>query len=194
MKKINLKITGVSPILMHSDRLANPLDPLKKEIAKYTSKRKKTDEDHEEISRIEWLAAMYFDESIGPYLPGRMIKASLINAAKKTKEGPKIRSGLLVATDKARLEYDGSRNQKDMWVSGEFTDVRSVVVQRARIMRCRPVFRDWSCHVEIIIDESVVDTVDVFRLAETAGAMVGLGDFRPQYGGDFGRFSVEGVS
>lgn len=193
MQTIKVRITGKSPLLMHSDRLANPLDPLKKELATYTSKRKKTDEDHEEISRLEWSAAMYFDENIGPYIPGTMIKATLINSAKKTKEGPKARSGLIVTTNKARLEYDGPRTKDKLWKSGKFADIRSVVVQRARLMRCRPIFNEWSCEVELVYDPSVLDKADIFRFLETSGMMVGIGDFRPQYGGDFGRFVAEEV-
>jgi hypothetical protein len=193
MKTINAEITGVSPFLMHSDRLANPLDPLKKEISTYTSKRKKTDDDHEEIARLEWLGGMYFDEKIGPYVPGRMLKAALINSAKKTKEGPKIRSGVLVSTDKAKLVYDGPRNTEALWKSGKFTDIRSVVVQRARLMRCRPIFHEWACRFEIVYDESVIDKSDIFRLLGTAGTMIGIGDFRPENGGDFGRFDAKEV-
>lgn len=193
METLKVRITGSSPLLMHSDRLANPLDPLKKELATYTSKRKKTDEDHEEISRIEWSAAMYHDDNIGPYIPGVMVKATMINAAKKTKEGPKARSGLIVTTSKARLEYDGPRDKEKMWKSGKFADIRSVVVQRARLMRCRPVFTEWSFVAEIMYDMSVIDKADILRLLETAGLMVGIGDFRPQFGGDFGRFITEEV-
>lgn len=193
MKTMKAKLTGNAPILMHADTLANPLDPLKKELAVYTSKRKKTDEDHEEIARLEWLGGMYFDEKIGPYIPARMIKAALIGAAKKTKEGPKIRSGVIVTIDKNKLVYDGPRTTEAMWKTRKFTDIRSVVVQRARLMRCRPVFYDWSCEFELIFDENVVDKSDILRLLDTAGTMIGIGDFRPECGGDFGRFSSEEV-
>lgn len=191
MKTIKARIKGYSPLLMHADTLANPLSDLKKELATYTSKRKKTDEDHEEIARLEWLGGMYFDEKVGPYVPARMIKAVLIQSAKKTKEGPKIRSGVIVTTDKNKLEYDGPRTTKALWESKKHTDIRSVVVQRARLMRCRPVFHEWACEFELVYDESVIDKADIIRLLDTAGTMIGIGDFRPEKGGDFGRFEVE---
>lgn len=191
MQTLEIRVNGLSPILMHSDKLANPLDPLKKLQAQYTSKRKKTDDDHAEISKIEWMSAMYYDEKIGPFLPGRMLKANLIVAAKKTKESPKVKSGLIVSTDKAKLQYNGPRNQEEMWKSGDFADVRSVVVQRARLMRCRPIFNEWCAEFEIVYDENIIDGGDVVRLLETGGTMIGLGDYRPAKGGDFGRFEVE---
>ena len=194
MEKITLKIIGNSPILMHSDRMANPLDPIKKRLAPYTAKRKKTDDDHEAIARIEWEAGMYFKEDIGPFLPGRMIKAALIQSAKKTKDGPKIKSGVVVTTEEAPLEYNGPRDLEKMWKSAKFVDMRSVVVQRARLMRCRPRFLDWSATVDITFDGAVIDRADLVRIADTAGELVGIGDYRPENGGDFGRFSVEVVA
>src|SRR5574344_33054 len=115
MEKITLKITGTSAILMHSDRMANPLDPIKKRLAPITAKRKKTDDDHGEIAHIEWEAGMYYDEDLGPYLPGRMAKAMIIQYAKKKKDGPKIKSGVVVMTDKCKLEYSGPRKLDEMW-------------------------------------------------------------------------------
>lgn len=191
MQNLKVKITGISPILMHSDQLANPLDPLKKLQSTFTSKRKKTDEDHEEIARIEWTGALYYDEATGPFIPGRMIKAMLIQAAKKTREAPKIKSGMIINTDKAPLQYKGPRTPEKLWNKKEFADMRSVVVQRARIMRCRPIFHVWGIDVEIVFDENIIDRADILRLLETGGQMIGIGDYRPENGGDFGRFISE---
>lgn len=193
MKTITIKITGTSAILMHSDRLANPLDPLKKEMAAYTGKRKKTDDDHERIAYLEWKAAMYHDAKVGPYLPGRMIKAALIRGGTKTKDAPKIKTGLVVMTDRAKLIYTGPREIDTLWAAGTFTDMRSVVVQRARLMRCRPIFPEWSVVAEMVYDEAIIDKAHLLQIANTTGALVGMGDFRPEKGGDFGRFTAEEV-
>lgn len=193
MEKFSIQVNGVSPLLMHSDTLVDPLDPIKKELAKLTSKRKKTDDDHEEIARIEWSAAMYYDDILGPYVPGCMIKATMIEAAKKTKEGPKVKSGLIVSMNKSRLEYEGPRDKETLWASGKYADKRSVVVQRVRVMRCRPIFNDWALISEIIFDSAIIDKSDVIRMLETAGTLIGIGDYRPQKGGDYGRFIVEEV-
>lgn len=37
------KLRGVAPLVMHNSRLANPLDPLKRELSKLTAQKKKTD-------------------------------------------------------------------------------------------------------------------------------------------------------
>jgi hypothetical protein len=191
MLQAKFKITGTSPLLMHCDQLADPLNPLKKEISKYTGKRKKTDDDHEMIAKLEWQAGMYFDDHNGPIIPGRMVKAMMIQAAKKTKDGPKVKSGVQVLTTEMPVQYDGPRTLEKMWKDGRFTDKRSVVVQRARTIRCRPKFMKWSIEAAVAFDEGVVDLADIVRFLETGGMMVGIGDYRPENGGDFGRFEVE---
>lgn len=191
MKICTIKLTGTAPLLLHSDRLSNPLDVLTKEIKTYTGKRKKTDEDHEAIARLEWTGGMYFDEKIGPYLPARNIKAMLISAAKKTKDGPKAKTGLIIAEDKVKLEYAGPRSIDGLWKDGRFTDMRSVGIMGSRTMRCRPVFQEWSCTFGVFYDPAVVDKADILRFAETGGRLVGLGDYRVECCGDFGRFDAQ---
>jgi hypothetical protein len=193
MKTVKIKITGTSPILMHSDKLANPLDTSTKLLKTYTGKRKKTDDDYEEIARIEWFGGMYCDKTIGPFLPGRMIKAMLIRAATKTKDGPKVKAGLIINTDKSPLQYKGPRTPEKLWKKKEFIDMRVVGIGKNRVMRCRPIFHEWEIETEIVYDESVLDKVDILRFAETGGQMVGMGDYRPESSGDFGRFKAEEI-
>lgn len=190
MKEITIKVTGTSPILLHSDRLANPLDPNKKKIAPIASKRKKTDDDHLELARLEFAGSIYHDEKLGPYFPGRNIKAALIRSATKTKEGPKFRSGMVVLEDKCKLEYKGPREVDALFKDERFVDMRSVVVQRSRTMRCRPVFQEWELSFTACYDENVLEKEDIIRVAQTAGRLVGFGDYRPDNGGDFGRFEI----
>ena len=189
-KPVSLTIFGEAPLLMHCDTLANPLNPLKKKMSLLTAKRKKTDEDHEAISRLEWEGAMYFDKDLGPYLPYRMMKAAIHGAAKKSKAGAKVRSGLFGVGDKAQLVYEGPRDLEGLWAKPEFIDMRSVVVQRARIIRCRPIFNSWKAEFKFMYDTEVLNKEDVTAFAEVAGSLVGIGDYRPECSGDFGRFSV----
>ena len=62
MKSIKVKLSGSSALLMHSDRFANPLDPLTKAHKELTGKRKKTDDDHIAIADKNFLnrSAFYY--------------------------------------------------------------------------------------------------------------------------------------
>ena len=50
VERIALRLVGVGPLLMHSSRLADPLDPLTKQLAAITSKAVRTEADHERIA------------------------------------------------------------------------------------------------------------------------------------------------
>lgn len=187
METLRFKIEGVSPLLMHSDRLVNPLDPIKKMIVPLTSKRKKTDEDHEQIAALEFEAGFYFDEKLGPVIPAQNIEAMIKKAATRRKLGTTVVAGLMVIAEHYALEYEGPRTIKALWKrSAEFADMRSVVIQRARTMRCRPMFREWRLQFEIAYDAALLDAKTVGEIIEDGSKYVGLGDYRPR----FGRFKV----
>jgi hypothetical protein len=57
----------------------------------------------------------------------------------------------------------------------------------AKIMRYRPILRKWSLNATIVVNEEVVNINEVKKAVQDAGALIGLGDYRPR----FGRFNVE---
>jgi hypothetical protein len=62
-------------------------------------------------------------------------------------------------------------------------DIRPVVVQRSRIMRARPIFKNWGISFQVnIIDEMTWDAGMVRQILEEAGKYQGLLDFRPLFG------------
>jgi len=190
-EELMVRFNSKSPILMHSDKLANPLGILKKQFSAISAKRKKTDDDYVEMARLEWVAGMYHDEECGPYIPGMCIKAMLIRSATKTKKGTQVKAGVVVTTDKAALLYEGPRDIVALWEAGKFADSRSVVVGKSRIMRTRPRFDSWTLEVRLHYDIKVINREDLLNILSNGGRLVGLGDYRLEKGGDFGRFSVE---
>lgn len=190
MLNLKVRLTGKTPLLMHSDRGANPLNPDVKKLKEITSKKKKTDEDHENIAEMEWYLALYFDEELGPYIPSMNIRASLVGGAKFNRLGAGVQRSLLVTTERTALEYKGPRSGPAMYASGNFIDTRSVVIGGKRVMRNRPVFNNWSLLFEMLYDENQLEERDLMLAFENAGKMIGIGDFRPQKGGLFGRYEV----
>ena len=187
MESIKVKLTGLSPMMMHSDRYSNPLDPMTKAHKELTGKRKKTDEDHEMILHSEWNGSLYFDDKLGPYVPGINVESMLMEAAKMQKLGKKFKSAIMVLEDRIKVEYQGPRDRKKMFADQRFVDCRSVKVQQARLQRCRPIFHEWELNFTLNFDQSVIDLRDVSKALSDAGQLVGLGDFRPR----FGKFAAE---
>ena len=181
MQQIKIKITGVSPLLMHSDKLANPLDKDTKAHKQLTGKRKKTDEDHEAIAKSEWMGSIYWDKKNGPYIPGQNVDATLQEGAKLQKLGKRFKQAVIVLEDEIPLQYKGPRDRESLFAQG-FSDVRGVKVQTTRIMRCRPKFTEWSAEFTVAFNESVLNLDEVKKAINDAGSLIGLCDYRPRYG------------
>ena len=188
MENIKVRITGTRPLLMHAATGADPLNPLTKAHKLLTSKRKKTDDDQEQIAKSEWRMSLYWNEELGPYIPDASLEASVIQGAKLRKLGTTFKRGFEVIDTEMKLEYDGPRDILRMWSNG-FYDARSVKVSQARIIRDRPMFKNWSFEATIMYDETILDKQTILDCLQDAGEYCGIGDYRPK----FGRYSVEEV-
>ena len=109
------------------------------------------------------------------------------------KKGKDTLRTTLVTDEKTKLEYPGPRTQEALWADRKFRDVRSVRVGTSRIMRYRPKFRDWSLEFELTFDPNMMEADILIQSAENAGRYIGLGDYRPEKGGLFGRFETKEI-
>ena len=187
--KVRLIAKGTRPLLMHNVRLASPLNAYAKQLKSLNSKRNKTDEDRLAIARVEFEGSLYFDDEVGPYVPGPNLLASLVEGGRLTKSGKKVERGVNVDDLVMPLLYRGPRDVESLWGGGEseYVDLRTVVVQRNKVDRCRPIFREWAFEAEILLDPAVIDLSEFEEVARNAGAMAGIGDYRRMYG----RYSTE---
>lgn len=84
------------------------------------------------------------------------------------------------------IEPDMIEHENQEWE----IDRRPVVIQRARVTRSRPMFKKWALSFTAEIDEDELPKSVLNEILEYAGRRVGIGDFRPDKGGPFGRFIV----
>lgn len=189
--KVRLTATGTRPLILHNVQLASPLNKYAKELKRLNSKRVKTDDDRMDIARVEWEGSFYFDPEVGPYVPGPNVFRCLINGARITRAGKKIERGVMVTELVLPLIYKGPRDLDGLWGGGEseYVDVRLAVVQRSKVDRCRPIFRNWAFEAELLLDPKIIDYDELCEIARQAGEMEGIGDYRLMYG----RFSAEVV-
>ena len=186
IKTIKFKMTSTCPMLLHNGQLANPMYEYTKELKKISSKRNKTDADHEAMAKLEFLGSLYTTENGTLILPSDVWEGALINGAKKNKLGQQAKAGLFVSNDPV-LEYKGAKTGKELWKDKKFVNQTPVKIQRATIIRTRPIFNEWSCKVHVDYNENILNKETVIEIAEIAGEQVGVGDWRPKYG----RFSVK---
>lgn len=186
-KEVTYRLTSSAPLLMHNGQTADPLNKWAKALKQVTSKRIKTDADHEEVARIEFFASLYMGQD-GPVLPPNMIDALIVNAAKKSKEGPSAKSGCF-CLNVNRLDYDGPRTVETLWADERFhfSAIVRAGTSGGRVSRMRPIFREWTADVRLNVEDGTVNLARVDEWMRIAGTQIGVGDWRPQYG----RFTVE---
>lgn len=182
--KLVLTLTGIRPMLQHSGRLSNPIDPYTQRLKALTGKRKKTDEDLVAIMQVEARGGCWEtpDGLLG--VPNAAVWRSLYDAAKAYKRGEDIKRALLLDDDTAPLLLDGKSITCDKFLGdASHIDYRPVKIQNRKTMRARPkVPSGWKSTHTFELLSDVIDPRDLAPIVERAGRLVGIGDWRPTYG------------
>ena len=180
----NLKITwkGTSPLIMHSCQCVNPLHPIAKEIKKYTSKRKKTEEDLLRIADLEWESGAYWKDGIGLYMPAENVEATIVNGGKAYRKGTDIQKYCEVTDLYIPFDYGENLTKEQLIADYNYRDTRIMTVQRSKVLRTRPRFDQWKISFNLRYDETKIDLETIVNVLEYAGNYVGLCDSRPKYG------------
>ena len=144
----DVTIKGTSPIIMHNGAAGlDTRSPANIEKAEIARKRggNRTASDDARLAELETQTALYLDASGAPTLPAAALRACIETGARKLKQGPQVREGLIV-TEVKTFEYDRKKYGTTLDELGQTTQFTvPVVVQRNRIMRTRAKFDEWSC-------------------------------------------------
>ncbi len=177
-----LTLTGETPLLMSSGEADREAE-LYRDYRALSKARAKTLEQEAKLRELEWHTRIYFDEELGPYIPGKNVKELLRSAATKEKLGESVRRSLVIPDYRIPLLYDGPRDLKELWVEGfrYTTMVANAGAGAGRVERTRPCFDQWSITCEIAFDTDELDGDQVARLVKRS-EKYGLGDYRPEFG------------
>lgn len=167
---VNVSVQGASDLLFHRWNCESV--DAKAKAAK-NSKAKKEDD----VESYVWRNT---DGEL--CIPGEYFRQSIIHAA-KFRQDPRsprksamdlFKAGVVSLTALAPLGVNG-------W---DYLDTRRVTVQRAGINRTRPAMRTgWNTELQFqILTPEYIDTNLFQDVLNTAGRLVGVGDFRPTYG------------
>lgn len=180
-----LTMTGTAPLLMHNVQLGDPDNEYVRDISRLNAlKSKITDEQRAERDWLKFRGGLYYDETDGPVLPAANAFRSLQQAAALTRNGKDVERGLVILDEAAPLEYDGPRKPEDLWGDGRsrFVDRRMARVNRAPVVAIRPRFDQWAATFRFELDEDVMNPDDFAFIAEKAGRMIHVGDYRRFFG------------
>ncbi len=180
IQELRMKWTGIAPLILHNGQLSDPLSKWSKDSKKISSKRAKTDADHEQMAKIEFLGSLYIYNN-APCIPAENIEAALTDGAKKLRRGVDAKAGLFVMNH-SPIIYDGPTDPIELWNTESFRSRVSAKIQKSRIMRTRPIFREWAIDVHVEFEDSLLNKVDVLEFAARAGSICGIGDWRPRHG------------
>jgi hypothetical protein len=199
LKKFNIHLKSLSPLIMHNDQGADPFHPLVKKLKQITERGKKTDDHHSAASKIEFLLGIYYEESVGIYLPARAIMGSIKAAAKDDKK-TKFCSGITIDSvfGPSLIGYEKT-TPEDLWnIEGKkgkvHVHISPVNVGRSKIMRTRPIFPKWEVKFDVFLNTLSFNPEVFAQLIEKAGFEKGVLELRPQkVTGNYGRFTLESI-
>ena len=173
-------IEGTADLLFHAWDCAAVEEKAK---ARKNSKAKKTD-------NIE--SYVYRDSEGYLSLPSEYLRMSIINAA-KFKQDPRsprksamdlFKAGIVSLEPLCRI-INCEQVPAKTW---DFIHQCRVTINRQGITRCRPALRSgWRCKVPFLVNlPEYIDPQMLNDTIQSAGRLIGVGDFRPTYG----RFQV----
>lgn len=178
----SLALTGACPLLMNSGE-ADREGELYRAYTLLAKTRGKSLDDEANLRKMEWQLRLYLDKDLGPYIPGKNIKEMLRAAATKWKKGEEIKRSLVVVEERIPLVYEGPRDQDGLWRDGyRYTAmVANAGAGSGRVVRCRPMFKNWSLQAELAFDPEELD-LDFLHVVVERARKYGLGDYRPTFG------------
>jgi hypothetical protein len=182
MKTISIEIQGISPLLMNRYGGEKPSEPK-------PPRGKKTQDWIDKKHHQQWTEAAHWVDGKGFHIPPEALEAMLSCGARKIRMGQDFKQCVSIVEDFVPLlVWDGSEKYRpangtlESYYRREHIGLRGVVIGKARVDRCRPVFKDWSLKFNVSFDESIVTEENI----KTALERQQVGDFRPR----FGRFKV----
>lgn len=180
-RKIAITITSISPMIQH--RWAEKAKRQMRE--KQAGKKTKTREIRDPEAEVE--AATYVTKD-GEYgIPAMAFKSALITAAHKDVgiEKTLVRKSFFIPCSDPNgvipIKSEPPAAREDM--------VR--VGAGSADLRYRPEFAQWTAEILAEYDAEMLTVDDIVNLVNRAGFGVGIGEWRPEKGGEYGRFQVD---
>ena len=180
---INIEITGTTPMLVHK---FTDKEQLKASLGQSSVSIGDKGEPYEQAEDC-----LYKSTDGRPTVPQPNLFACIMAAGKFFKDGKNkittTKSSILTGcVDIHGVEFP--IDYKNPWT----VDTRPVRIPSTggRILRHRPKFDDWKLSFMVSLDTSIMHEKTFREIVDAAGKRIGLGDFRPDCKGPFGKFVV----
>ena len=193
--RYRIRLRGVTPLIV--DNGAAGLDTRsaanieKAQIAKRRGSNR-TVADDIRLRELECLVSLYLDEGGAPTFPAAAFRKNIESAARKLRQGAQVREGLIVE-EVEEFDYDRSlgTTAAELARTAQFTV--GVRLRGGRVLRTRARFDDWAATIRVDVDPELVDREQLLTWLDIGGRRLGVGNWRPEKSGVFGRFEVENI-
>lgn len=181
IREVSIKIKGLSPIIMHRFSEIQKKQMLDS-MMKVAQQKKKKDPEK------EYEEAKYFTADGKPAIPVIAFKKAMIRASKSL--------GLKMTDARTSFfvlgEYSEQAGCEVVEVKGQFS-MREDIVRVAKggtDLRYRPQLNNWTASIRIGYNNSQISFDQLVNMLNLAGYGIGIGDWRPEKDGSFGRFTI----
>ena len=167
MKRVKVEIEGVAPLLQHK----MPEEDVNKPSRKHQDKKDNPEDFLYKTGRKICQPASHIERA----MQQTASKFKIVGRGKKTYKD---------AAKTVIVEPDMIEHSIQKWEPYS----ASVVIPstRGRVMRIRPMLKKWKLSFTMLWDEKLIPKSVLKDMLDSAGAEVGIGDWRPR----FGRFMV----
>jgi hypothetical protein len=178
VRRIGIRIVGDSPLITHAWSHKAKQMMLDKQMKKGTQAKEAKDpqKDYEE--------SLYQMDGGGYGFPAIGVKAAAIRGAKAL--------GMVMSDTRAAFHVEGDL----LRINGEphpREDMVRVGMGTADI-RYRGEFSEWSIDLPITYNARIVSAEQIVAMLDAGGFGTGIGEWRPEKDGQFGRFHVDGMT
>ena len=196
--RYRITIRGLSDLICHNGAAGlDTRSAANQEKQAITKKRgsNRTTADEDRLMELDCQTSLYFDSEGQATIPAAMIRSNIETAARKLKQGPQVREGLILESID-EFGYDRDRYGTTVEELGRTTQFTTgVVVQRSRVLRTRAKFDvPWTVTFTIDTDEELIDQTQLENWLDIGGRRIGIGDWRPEKSGVFGRFETDTIT
>lgn len=213
IKQVKIRIVGDSPLITHAWSEKAKREMLQSQMGKGKTKKKPTKIPFDDFARaLHWITEMPTETIIDPatneardVVTEDLFEKALNDGAKfgfpadsfkMAANAAAYRLGWVKNQMELRGAYfiNGENGESVLEIKGDVPMMREdmVRVQMSADIRYRPIFENWYCDAVLEYNASSnLKLDDILNCINAGGYCVGVGEWRPEKDGRYGRFHVE---
>lgn len=179
-----LYICGAAPLMVHRFASKAMYDIIAKQLGMARAGKEKREPQMDYVRALNIMP----DHRFG--FASRGIKSAMVRGAKLTQSMPMTEAksaffvrGEIVTSVLGATELTEIAGVPEM-------DISMVRIEGGTDMRFRPIFHQWAAKISLEYNSSAATIEQLAQMLHAAGFGVGLGEDRPQRGGNFGTFRL----